>query len=354
MDDCYGRSLGNLGSSAKLGATAPEIVGLLSPDCTVSPLCNYNKVWLAYTDGNSFSGALDAPVPYTLPNGLTRNIWFRGRAILDATLDALQRNVMGAPAPIANARHIVETGCSAGGLATYLHADYLLDYFKPKISGTYLSMPISGYFLDAVSQSGARQYGSQIAVIHALSNASTNAACEAVNAGTPDAYKCNMAEYVYPYIRAPVFALNSFYDSWQTGCIMTAEPVSVPHSLANGNCSAAPGWRACAGNPASCTPAQISTGYIPFGAEMISSFTVDNAAKSGAPGSGGFLTSCHTHCEAQGGGFDTFAIDGSSMRAAAAAWITANQASAGTSKAQWSIDTACASGRAAGVLCAGR
>lgn len=82
---------------------------------------------------------------------------------------------------------------------------------------------------------------------------------------------------------------------------------------------------------------------------MIASFTVDNAAKSGAPGSGGFLTSCHTHCEAQQWGFDDFKIDGSSMRDAAAAWITANQASAGTSKAQWSIDTACASPAAAAL-----
>jgi hypothetical protein len=176
--------------------------GLVSDDCSVTPLCNYNKVWLAYTDGNSFSGNLDAPVPYTLPNGTTVDIWFRGRAIIDATLDALQRNVMSSPNHIANARHIVETGCSAGGLATYLHANYYLDYFRGRISGTYLSMPISGYFLDAYSQSGVKQYGKQIAVIHALSNASTNAECEAAYSGA-DAYKCNMAEYVKTSLNRP-------------------------------------------------------------------------------------------------------------------------------------------------------
>lgn len=268
--------------------------GLLSSDCSVSPLCNYNKIWMAYTDGNSFSGNLDAPIPYTSPNGTVVPLWFRGRANIDATLDAVARNVMGSPNLIANARHIIETGCSAGGLATYLHANYLLDYFTGKISGQYLSMPISGYFLDAVSQSGVKQYGKQIAVIHALSNASTNAECEATYTGA-DAFKCNMAEYVYPFIRSPIFVLNSMFDSWQTGCIMTSEPVNpLVNKFANGNCSAAPGWRACAGDPANCTPAQIVQAYLPFGAEMVTSFTATNAAKSQAAGSGGFLTSCHT------------------------------------------------------------
>ena len=314
--------------------------GLVSDNCTVTPLCNYNKVVLMYTDGNSFSGNLNMPVPYVTPNGTTVNIWFRGRAIIDATLDALQRNVMNSSNYIADARHVIETGCSAGGLAAYLHADYYFDYFKGRISGTYLSMPISGYFLDAVSLAGSKEYGAQIAVIHALSNASTNAACEAAHAGA-DAYKCNMAEYVYPFIRAPVFALNSFADSWQTSCIMTAAPVVDPLSLANGNCSGMPNywhaWYPCTSDPAKCTPAQIEELYIPFGAEMVTSFTATNAAKSGAAGSGGFLTSCHTHCEALDF-FDTFTIGAPSMRDLAASWIAANQASGGTSKPQWLID----------------
>ena len=72
---------------------------------------------------------------------------------------------------------------------------------------------------------------------------------------------------------------------------------------------------------------------------MTTSFTATNAAKSGAAGSGGFLTSCHTHCEAQSNSaFDTFAIGTPSMRDAAASWITANQASGGTSAPQWLID----------------
>lgn len=335
--DCYERSKGSLGSSNNLAPTSGSMGGLVSSDCTVSPLCNYNKVWLAYTDGNSFSGLLTDPVSYVSPNGTTVDLWFRGRANLDAVLDAVSHNVMGSTNVWANAHHVVETGCSAGGLATYLHANYLYDTLNGQYTGQFLSLPISGYFLDAVSKDGVKQYGSQIQVIHALSNASTDASCEAAYPAA-EQWKCNMAEYVFPFIRPPIFVLNSFYDSWQTGCIMTSEPV-VNGSFANGNCSAVPGWQACAKNPASCTPDQIASGYVAFGNEMVTSLSQTNAAKYAAPGSGGFLTSCHTHCEAQSSScFTNFAIGGKTMMKAASAWIQSNQASGGKSAPQWLTD----------------
>ena len=46
LADCYGRSQGNLGSSTHLPPTG-SMGGLLSDDCAVSPLCNYNVVWMA-------------------------------------------------------------------------------------------------------------------------------------------------------------------------------------------------------------------------------------------------------------------------------------------------------------------
>jgi len=73
-------------------------------------------------------------------------LFFRGRANIDGIVDAVSRNVMGSPNLLKNARNVVETGCSAGGLATYLHADYVRDLVPH--SGVYLSMPISGYFLN--------------------------------------------------------------------------------------------------------------------------------------------------------------------------------------------------------------
>jgi hypothetical protein len=331
VGDCYGRSLGNLGSSKNLPATG-ALGGLVSTNCNVSDLCNYNIVWFAYLDGNSFSGLLDEPVIFN--NGTADvPLYFRGRANIDAVIDAVSRNVMNSPNLLANARNVIETGCSAGGLATYLHADYLMQ--KIPHSGQYLSMPISGYFINAANPEGIKVYSNQIQVIYTLSNASTNAACQAHYEPLGQGWRCNMAEYVYPFIQAPIHPFNSFVDSWQTGCIMTAEPVVNPNNThVNGNCSADAAYAACAGNPSTCTVDQLQDVVIPFGQYSITSYTVINAAKSQAPGSGAFWTSCHTHCEAQSNScFDNFAINGVTMRAAAQSWITANIASNGTSPA---------------------
>lgn len=263
-------------------------------------------------------------------------IYFRGRAILDAVLDSLKRNVMGSPNNIANARHIVETGCSAGGLATYLHADYVAEQLPH--TGQYFSAPISGYFLNHLSVDGQFVYGQQIQSIYNLSNATTNAACQAHYAPTGDSWRCNMAQYVYPFIKSNVFVLNSKFDSWQTGCVLTPEPVTNP--AANGNCSATPGWHACAGSIAACTADQITDVVNPFGGVMQQSFLQVNKDKALAAGNGGFVNSCHTHCEAQGGGFDTYKIGDTTMVAAYTAWHTSNIATGGQAPAaqNWNFD----------------
>lgn len=54
--DCYGRAHTNLGSSTKWAATS-SLSGLLSANCSTSPFCNWNKVFMVYCDGNSFTGA---------------------------------------------------------------------------------------------------------------------------------------------------------------------------------------------------------------------------------------------------------------------------------------------------------
>ena len=60
--DCYGRSKNNLGSS-KNWPTSASLNGIVSSDCKVNPdFCNFHRVWLAYCDGNSFSGNRDEPV----------------------------------------------------------------------------------------------------------------------------------------------------------------------------------------------------------------------------------------------------------------------------------------------------
>jgi hypothetical protein len=108
--DCWGRSKTTLGSS-KNWANTSSIGGLMSDDCSVNPdFCTWNRVQMAYCDGNSFSGNRDDPI---VVNG--DKIYFRGHRIIDATIRALQKLGLN------TAEEVLLTGCSAGGLATLLH-----------------------------------------------------------------------------------------------------------------------------------------------------------------------------------------------------------------------------------------
>ena len=76
----------------------------------------------------------DKPVVH---NGVT--LHFKGFAILKAVLDSL------ATKGLINATDVILTGCSAGGLATYLHADYV----KTSLYSTtnYHAIADAGYIL---------------------------------------------------------------------------------------------------------------------------------------------------------------------------------------------------------------
>ena len=78
--------------------------------------------------------------------------------------------------------------------------------------------------------------------IFELANSTHGVNAECI-ANTPDPanhWQCNMANYTLPHIKSPLFIMNSLYDSWQAGCILTAEPVTDPKQ--NGNCNASPGF----------------------------------------------------------------------------------------------------------------
>lgn len=109
--DCLTRSRTSLGSSSTWEQTL-SYEGIMSDSCFVNPdFCNYNRVAMKYCDGNSFSSDRELVV-----NG-TR-LYMRGRRILDAVFRTLFK------IGLAAAKNVLLTGCSAGGLATYLHADY--------------------------------------------------------------------------------------------------------------------------------------------------------------------------------------------------------------------------------------
>ena len=102
--------------SSKTWAPSASIGGLLDSDCNKNPdFCNFNRVWINYCDGNSFAGNRDEPLA-VVEDGVKANLFFRGRRILDETLKTLAADY-----GLSRASNVLLTGCSAGGLTTYVN-----------------------------------------------------------------------------------------------------------------------------------------------------------------------------------------------------------------------------------------
>ncbi|KAJ9448584.1 Pectin acetylesterase 5 [Diplonema papillatum] len=314
-EDCYARANSTLGSSAAWPKTKGPGHGILYQNCTVNPaFCDFNIVYVQYCDGNSFSGNKDAPM---VVNG--RPLWFRGKRIMDAMLQRLSASFN-----LSLAEKVVLTGCSAGGLAAYLHTEYVHDWFKAHADGlkVFKTVALSGFFLDHNSVYGQPAYETQIRNIHAMSNASLggglNAACVQHYLPSGEDWKCNFAQYTYDFIPTPLFIINSGLDLYQTGCILTGV---VPAGFPSGNTTGACGegsYATCAASPdTECNATEIVA---------LNQYTTDfvtilgNARSAALPGHGAFIHSCHTHCESESANIDVVAVDGVTMRDALSEW----------------------------------
>ncbi|CAE8642466.1 unnamed protein product [Polarella glacialis] len=319
--DCLGRSSGFLGSSDSWAESIGPQEGIMSGDCKVNPtFCNFNRVWLAYCDGNSFTGNRDQPVMVSANDGKPpKALYFRGRRILDAVLDTVF-DEMG----LGKAENVILTGCSAGGLAALLHADYVHSRLQARAPSLqkFRAVPISGFFLLHSNVLGEEVFAAQMQTIFELSNSSggVNSKCVAANPGK-DAWKCNFASTAYAFtLSTPVFLLNSALDNWQVPCIYTAQlPVGFPNQIPdiNGNCSAVPGWENCSRDVEACSEAQVPTlnAYI-----QDFNSTLQSTATYHKTGNGAFIHSCETHCEAQSRSWNTFAIHGVTLQQAVSTW----------------------------------
>lgn len=101
-------------------------------------------VFLRYCDGASLSG--DKPTPTVFQN---TTLHFRGRAILDAQIKSLLTE-----RGMDKASDVVVSGCSAGGLATFLHCDHWAAAIAKATNNggnagaKVVCMPDAGFFLD--------------------------------------------------------------------------------------------------------------------------------------------------------------------------------------------------------------
>lgn len=134
-DDCLARSKTELGSSVGWPQTITGPGGIGSSDCEISgEFCKYNKVYVKYCDGTSFTGTHLNPITVQ-----GTPIYFRGKSILRGVLKTLS-----AKFNLSNAENVVLTSGAAGGISVFLHADYVHGELDPTNSGVpiFAAVPI--------------------------------------------------------------------------------------------------------------------------------------------------------------------------------------------------------------------
>jgi hypothetical protein len=139
-DDCLGRSATDLGSSANYPANVSQKGGYFDPSPVVNPMMyNWNMVYMRYCDGGSFSGNNESVTTYK-----GKPLYYRGKRNREAMYDALVESYN-----LGGATDAVISGCSAGGLATFIHTDQWCDALAVDAPGIKcVGMPDSGFFLD--------------------------------------------------------------------------------------------------------------------------------------------------------------------------------------------------------------
>jgi len=215
LEHCYARSLTDSGSSKNYPPSIDLSGAYFDPDPLINPqMYNWNIVFLRYCDGGSFSGN-NATATYFNNTFL----YFRGFSLLQAMHQDLFNN-----RGLQFATDAVISGCSAGGLATFLH----LDWWKMNLAHhTHVVGFIdSGFFLDY--ESSTQQFHSNMLWTFEWMAAKdgVNQACITAHSKSP--WMCFFAQYAAHFIQTPIFALQPLYDWYQIDYILgTNETAAV-------------------------------------------------------------------------------------------------------------------------------
>uniref|UniRef100_A0A0D3DD90 Pectin acetylesterase n=1 Tax=Brassica oleracea var. oleracea TaxID=109376 RepID=A0A0D3DD90_BRAOL len=228
---CKDRSKTHRGSTRFMTKTA-VFTGILSNNASLNPdFYNWNKVRLRYCDGASFAG--DRQVG----NG-TSMLYFRGQRIWNAIiLDLL-------PKGLAKAEKALLTGCSAGGLSTFLHCDNFTSYL-PKTADV-KCMSDAGFFLDAIDVASNRTMRSLYTQLVSLQGVQKNLDPDCTHAFYPEPSLCFFPQYALRFIKTPMFILNSAYDVFQ-----------FHHGLVPPSADPTGRWNRCKLNVTACNPHQL-------------------------------------------------------------------------------------------------
>lgn len=322
--DCLGRSHTLIGSSAQLNSTQPKFGygggGPLGDNATLNPsFSHFNRVMLWYCDGGSFTGDRADPVSMKVANKTTNVtttslLYYRGKRNLDAMLLYLRtHHNLGA------ATEVLLSGGSAGGLAAYLHADYVRSTFAPTVK--FRAAPVSGFFLMHDTMAGEDVFPARGRGVFEMMNSSggVNQRCVVAMNKLPhrNTSECFFANASYAYTETPIFPLNSAVDSFQMMAILVTPPQCAGLTASH---TAGPQF-------SNCTESSLRS-IVQYEQDFLRDLKGASAEQQptstptfSRDGNGGFIESCMEHVAAQGTrGANGIAQGGVSMMDALSAW----------------------------------
>ncbi|KAI3519482.1 hypothetical protein L1887_08641 [Cichorium endivia] len=268
IESCAERAKTRRGSTSLMNKLE-TFSGILSDNPFNNPdFYNWNRVKLRYCDGGSFAG--DAK----FDNG-TLVLFFRGQRIWKAIIEDLL------PKGLKFANKALLSGCSAGGLAAYLHCNNFTSYLPD--TTTVKCLGDAGFFLDSpdiTMNHTQRTFFQQLVTLQGIEqNLDENC-----TTSITDPKQCIFPQYLLKYIIPPVFVLNSAYDVYQFHHILVP-PSADPRGH----------WNHCKLNPKECLPDQIKI-LQAFRVEMLTALrSFVFYSKRG----GTFINSCFAHCQSE-------------------------------------------------------
>lgn len=325
--DCVSRTQSTFGSSARFPPDRTRNPGngagyfadnsLLGREFRSSTL-----IHVKYCDGASFSGeasvelhAANAQVALgprrTIAKSQRFSIHFSGRGILRAIV-----NVMLADSTfgLRRAKHVLLSGCSAGGLAALLNADRLAQQILN--GGVQLSRFKVVVFSGIFHAPDASPYAQQMRELFSFANmtgAATPACLGQSSIFAAEPWRCilNLAPLEALPSHIPAFVEQSAMDRWQTGCVLGARPSRYelvgcsagewsrclqfmqPLTLARARGSKGRSGAPHEARPGQCTSSQLES-LDAFSQEFMGRLQRSPAMRR--PGYGSFLHGCHSHC----------------------------------------------------------
>ena len=223
---CLARSTTTHGSSLEWPEEAEWRKSLLfSTSAEDNPLAhNWNKVYVRYCDGSSFTSNRQDPVEV---DGVLLHM--RG---ID-TIEAVMEDLTGGDKGLDTATDVIIGGCSAGGLAALLHCDRWADHIKGQsLSAKVACAPESGFFVNYSNMTEKSTFYDLMGYSQMLHNPVLPTNCMDNIDG--NLFQCMFPEVIAQHLETPLFVMQSKYDDWARGAIELADgDVGVTNVLGN-------------------------------------------------------------------------------------------------------------------------